>query len=100
MTVEPDSEQHQIDSRANQGVVTRAVPREVSVLWIEKMKRGRRQIHVVEQLLLQCVSRASRVIRTEAAEFVQHEHARACERDEAGGGAARHLRIDAGWRRA
>ena len=52
------------------------------MLGIEKVKRRCRQVDGVNQLALQRVPRAARIVRVESAELVQSKHAGALERDE------------------
>ena len=52
--------------------------------WIRNVKRGRRQVHAVNQLMLQHLPGTSRIVRRNPAELIEREHARARERDEPG----------------
>ena len=57
---------------------------EIGRRWIRNVKRGRRQVHTVNQLTLQHLPGAARIVRRNPAELIQREDARARERDEPG----------------
>ena len=84
MPVESDAEQDQVESVADRGVVVQAVLDQVGSRWIQNVKRGRRQVHTVDQLTLQHLPGTARIVRRNPAEFIEREHARARERDEPG----------------
>src|SRR6266446_4640756 len=100
MPVEPDSEQHQIESIADRRVIVETMLRQVRILGIQEMKGAGRQIDGTRQLMLQHVSGAPRIVRGKSPELVQREDARARERDESSSGTARHLRVYSGGRGA